>query len=206
MNPIFSRNEDHHKIAFLNWRIESDDNILNMLNLAEGYMKSAQLLTEICLQDNRDKKGDIVIFPIFANFNHAIELYLKAINWTLNKLTGDTRKIEGGHNLKLLYYTIRKKIATYGGNIKVHDFDTSMEQLKSYLEELFNRVEATDKDPKMDFARYPITSSYEDHFYVGLMGSVEVDLEKFWRVIVDVHKSFLEISNFLFWKELNNDW
>ncbi len=123
MKPLFSRNEDDTKIAFLNWRIESDDNILNMLNLAEGYMKSALLLTEICLQDNQDKKGDIVIFPIFANFNHGIELYLKAINWTLNKLTGSTRQIEGGHNLMLLYNTIRKKVATYGGNLTVKDFD-----------------------------------------------------------------------------------
>lgn len=93
-----------------------------------------------------------------------------------------------------------------GGNLNVQDFDTAMEVLKDYLEELFNKVAATDKDPKMDFARYPVTNSYEDHFYVGLLSNVEIDMENIWQVIVDVHKNFLQISNFLFWNELNNDW
>lgn len=67
--PIFSRNDDIDKMAFLNWRMESGE-IINLFNLAEGYFQSALILTEECLKENRDKKADIVIFPFRIKHNH----------------------------------------------------------------------------------------------------------------------------------------
>ena len=84
MKPIFSRNIDFTKIAFLNWRIDDGDDIRNMLNLAEGYLDSSLELAKVCLNDNEDKKADILIFPILSNANHGIELFLKSINWIYN--------------------------------------------------------------------------------------------------------------------------
>lgn len=36
MQPILSRNDDIEKMVFLNWGIERDDPILNIINMAEG--------------------------------------------------------------------------------------------------------------------------------------------------------------------------
>ena len=36
------------------------------------------MLAQDCLQDNGDKKADIVVFPMLFSANHAIELYLKS--------------------------------------------------------------------------------------------------------------------------------
>ena len=115
MQPIFSRNIDFNKIAFLNWCIESGEDIRNMLNLAEGYLDSSIALAKHCLDDNDDKKADILIFPILTNANHCIELYLKAMTWTLNKLLNIEKKIEGGHNIKQIFQTVRSKIKVYNG-------------------------------------------------------------------------------------------
>jgi len=93
VKPVFSRNEDINKIAFLNWRMEFGD-VNNLFNLADGYFQSASLLTEACLVDNHDKKADIIIFPILACFNHGIELYLKASTLTVTSCLTMTRKLE----------------------------------------------------------------------------------------------------------------
>ncbi len=85
MQPIFSRNINIDKIAFLNWRISQNSDIRNLLNLADGFLISAIELAKHCLENNEDKRADILIFPILTNANHGIELYLKSLNWTLNE-------------------------------------------------------------------------------------------------------------------------
>lgn len=44
-----------------------------MIIIADGYMKAAIMLAQDCLQDNGDKKADIVVFPMLFSANHAIE-------------------------------------------------------------------------------------------------------------------------------------
>lgn len=96
MQPIFLRNKDFTKIAFLNWRIDKWSDILNMLNMADGLMRSAIELSKSALNNKEDKAADLLIFPILKNANHWIELYLKALTWMLNQKMGDELKIEGG--------------------------------------------------------------------------------------------------------------
>jgi hypothetical protein len=206
MQPIFSRNADYTKIAFLNWRIEDGDDIRNMLNIAEGYLEAAVELAKVCLYDNDDKKADILIFPILTNANHGIELYLKAITWILNLLLETDRKIEGKHNIKQIFQTVRSKIKLYNGNLSLDHFNEATKELESYINELFEKVEATEKDDKMDFSRYPMSNNYDNHFYVDTIGTVEIDLENFanrFEVIKDKLKS---ISDFLIYQELHHDW
>lgn len=64
MQPIFSRNVDYNKIAFLNWRIAKETDIINVINIADGYLSSAISLVRLCLINNKNKQADIVIFPI----------------------------------------------------------------------------------------------------------------------------------------------
>jgi hypothetical protein len=105
VQPIFSRNVDIDKIAFLSWRFDEGD-IRSVLNLAEGFMMSGIELAEYCLVDNAHKKADILIFPILNNTNHSIELYLKGLIWIFNTILDNNLKIEKGHNIKQLYEAV----------------------------------------------------------------------------------------------------
>ncbi|MGE6355320.1 hypothetical protein ACQKCJ_15740 [Flavobacterium sp. NPDC079362] len=109
MKEIFTRNDDYDKTAFLNWRTSKQQDVENLIVLAEGYLLSAIQLTKCCLVDNSDKKADILIFPILNNANHGIELYLKALIWTLNKLQKSIKKIEGSHNIKQMLDLVKGK-------------------------------------------------------------------------------------------------
>ncbi|RZK12028.1 MAG: hypothetical protein EOO46_04680 [Flavobacterium sp.] len=205
MQPIFSRNEDYTKIAFLNWRIDKWSDILNMLNMADGFMRSAIELSTFALNNNEDKAADILIFPILTNANHGIELYLKALTWMLNKKMGEEIRIEGAHNIRQIYATVRSKIKKYGGGINIKDFDLETKGLHKYIKELFEKSQATAKQDKMDFSRYPFDIKYENHFYVDQIGNVEIDLENFVERFTAIHKSLEKLSYFLYHIELNQD-
>lgn len=62
MEKIFSYNEDIDKTAYMNWRTRQHQPIHDMMIIADGYMKAAIMLAQDCLQDNGDKKADIVVF------------------------------------------------------------------------------------------------------------------------------------------------
>lgn len=205
MKPIFSRNKDYNKIAFLNWRITDGDHITNLINIADGYMTSAIRLAKLCLINNNDKSADIVIFPILMNANHGIEIYLKAIMWLLNVIIKSPAKIERGHNLQKLFKTVRSKIATYGGGISLNDFNDGSKGLQLYLDELFDLTKGTEKKDNMDFSRYPFDKNYESHFYVTKLGNVEVDLENFVVRFDEIHNFLDSIANFLCDHELSDD-
>jgi hypothetical protein len=205
MQSVFSRNQDIVKIAFLNWRISKSEDILNLLNIANGFFLSSISIAKLCLLDNKDKKADILIFPILANANHGIELYLKSLNWMLNKLIGNPQKIEGKHNIKQIYQTVKSKIKIYNGSLTYREFKTETKELEKYISELFEKIKATPKDDKMDFSRYTFNTRYEDHFYVDEIGNVEIDLENFVERFEHIHKKLESLADFLYYYELNRD-
>jgi hypothetical protein len=148
------------KIAFLNRRFSKADDLRNLLTLADGYLLCAIELAKTCLADNEDKKADILIFPILTNANHGIELYLKCLNWTLNELIDIDKKIEGRHNIKQIYQTVRAKFKSYKGNMTYRGFKEATVELASYINELFDKIGATPQNDKMDFSRYPFGNDY----------------------------------------------
>lgn len=203
MQPIFSRNDDYTKIAFLNWRIDKWSDIFNLLNMADGFMRSGITLAKFASENNENKVADIPIFPMLTNVNHGIELYLKALTWMLNQKMGEELRIEGAHNIRQIYATVLSKIKSYGGGIICQDFKQKTEGLNNYIEELFIKTNATEKQDKMDFSRYPFNNKYENHFYVDQIGNVEVDLENFVVRFEEIHESLESISDFLYHIELN---
>ncbi|WP_152542449.1 hypothetical protein [Pedobacter sp. V48] len=205
MKPIFSRNEDIDRIAFLNWRISKDRHIQNLTNIAEGYLTAAIRLARLCLINNNDKSADIVIFPILMNANHGIEIYLKAIMWSLNVIMKSDARIDRGHNLLQLYRSVRSKIKSYGGNLTLKDFNEATAGLLNYLEELFEKTKGTDKKDNMDFSRYPFNTSYENHFYVEKFGNTEVDLENFVVRFEEISVVLDNIASFLYEHEIPED-
>lgn len=103
MEKVFSYNENIEKTAYMNWKTRQHQPIHDMMVIADGYMKSAIMLVQACLQDNEDKKADIVVFPMLFSANHSIELYLKAIDWSLNILLCVNEFYCGGHDINICF-------------------------------------------------------------------------------------------------------
>jgi len=202
LKPIFSRHLDIDKMSFLNWRMESGET-RNILNLAEGYLTSAIQLSEICLFDNEDKKADILIFPILANANHALELYLKGLTIMLNEILGNSQKIEGTHNLKQLYNTLKARIKELDGQRALTELEGNFIELTEYIEELVEKIDSTPQNDKMDFARYPFTKKYENHFYIDTFENVEIDIENLKNRLEVLFEKLKSYSDYLFYNRLN---
>ncbi len=203
---VFSRNLDIDRMAFMNWRIEQGEDIINMKNVADGFLQSAVELSYACLTDNRRKKADILIFPIFHNLNHGIELYLKCLDWTVNLIKGNNQKFEGTHDIRKLYTTLQSNINRYGGKLSITDFDQATKGLSAYITELFEKIKADGKKrDKMDFSRYPFDMSFQDHFYVGARSTIQIDLENFASRFTVVKTQLKNLFDFLYFLELHND-
>lgn len=206
MQSIFTGNSDFRKSAFLNWRTSKNAEIQNLLVLADGFLSSSVELAKFCLTNNADKKADALVFPILANANHCIELYLKSLVWTLNKLLNSQYKIEGKHNINQILSAGKAKIKEYKSQDDLDYFNNQTEDLQNYIAELFDKVKATPHNDKMDFSRYPFDQQYENHFYVDELNNVELDLENFVIRLELIHKNLNERVSYFFYQELNQEW
>lgn len=183
MKDIFSYNVDINKNAYMNWRTNKHEHIKNMIVIAKGFMMSSIILVEQILNNNRNKNADIVVFPILFNANHAIELYLKAITWTLNIILDKHEKIEGNHDIKQIFNVVCSRVNEFEkSKEKKEQFKKLTINLKDYLNELYIKIEDKSngkyKD-NMDFSRYPFNTKYVNHFYIDQFDNVVIDLENF---------------------------
>ncbi|WHZ60087.1 hypothetical protein [Metabacillus hrfriensis] len=215
MKDIFSYNADINKTAYLNWRTKGHDHIRNMIVLADGFMSSAILLTKLVLQDNRDKTADVVIYPILFNANHGIEVYLKAISWSLNNLLHNKGKpFSTHHNLMDLFANVKSLVNQYENNTeKLKTFNSWIEPLEEYLKELYSKIEKVSDQGKrvynIDFSRYTLDIKNEPQFYITELNNVVVDLENFIVVFQKIHQNldnfaehYLELTE---WELENNE-
>lgn len=200
MKPIFSYNADIEKNAYLNWRTGQHEHIHNLIVIADGFMKSATLLSEKCLEENWDKKADIVIFPILTNANHAIELYLKATMWTLNLLLKNNYRLEKHHNISQLFSVVCSRVNEFEKEIeKRREFKKQTENIKDYIIELKAKItpkEMKSNNDNMDFSRYPFTNDNVPHFYITDFDNVVVDLENFLLRFKDIGDTLKRISEY----------
>ncbi len=202
MNNIFSENQDINKNAYLNWRT-SQNHILNMIVLGDGFMSSALLTTEEILKSNFGSRADGLIYPILFNVNHGIEVYLKAISWSLNILNKTVDKFRQNHNLKELLEDVKSLFYSYEKDIKnLKQFDNMIEPLDKYINELYSKIENEQTNGRVqysiDFSRYSLTSRGEPQFYINELGNVIIDMENFFKVFTNIHKSLDRFSEWLF--------
>ncbi|WP_342567783.1 hypothetical protein MKY09_05305 [Psychrobacillus sp. FSL K6-4046] len=198
MEDVFSNNIDINKNAYINWRIEKHNPIKNMLTIADGFMESSIILAEQALEDNRDKKADIIIYPILFNANHAIELYLKAIGWTVNILLHNDKKVEGGHDIQQILNVVKSRVNEFEmDKDRKKTFKELISNLENYIKELFLKIETEDggkKKGNMDFSRYPFDTKYVSHFYIETFDNVVVDLENFVEKFKEIGQNLNQIA------------
>jgi len=203
MSKIFKGNPNtFEKTAFLNWRVYQDDEIGNILSLAEGFLNSSINLLKLCVSNNEDNKADMLIFPILTNLNHGMELYLKALIWTLNKLNKSEEKFSKTHNLKTLINESLKKIKETEGDDSFKHFSQSTTELQSYISELYEKINTDGKSDNIDFSRYPITKKMKNHFYVAEKENVEIDLVHLLNVTEKILESLDDRVSYFFYDKL----
>lgn len=174
MESFFGFNKDISKNAYLNWRIvRSWDVGAQFWELSEGYFQSAYWLIDGCLQDNRDKKADIIIFPILFNLIHGIELSLKAINCYLYMVLNKESAIKGKHDIRQLADEAKKRLLDLKKKDNSEDIVSAITAMKLVQKFIGNIYEKTND---MAFARYPIDSDHKEMFYTASQQNVVVDM------------------------------
>lgn len=211
MKNIFQGNSNIDKTAIMNWRTQKYDCVGNMIVIADGFMKSSLLVSEKYILENDHKEADVAIFPILFNANHAIELYLKSIVWTLNILLDNNKKIEGNHNIKQIFSVCNSKVSEYEtSDERKNQYNAMTYNLKLYLDELFSKIEIVKENGRSefgtDFSRYPFSNKYTNHFYIDEFNNVEVDLENFYTRFKEISKNLrLIASEYLEHVDLKNE-
>lgn len=203
MKEIFSYNADIEKTAYMNWRTKSHEPIHDMNIIADGYFESAIMLAKCCLQNNQDKKADIVVFPMLFSVNHAIELYEKSICWSINILLNNKSKFKENHDIRGIWYTTKQKIKEFGfgAGHEEYDFNNMVIMLEAYLDEISRKIMKDDINKayhNIDFSRYPMNNHNEYHFYLQTYENVVVDLENFIVVFEDIRKCLNSLSNYYY--------
>ena len=189
-NKVFSYNENTDKNAYMNWRTSKHDHISNMFVVGNGFYNSAISLTKIILEDNTDRKADELVFPIVFNFNHAIEIYLKATSWILKKLLyrSEKKPFNSTHDLNKLFASYKHLIQDFEGN-KINDRLITTE---SYINELYSVIKTpkTNRSGQIEydengneiliqditFARYALTNDLQPQFYITKNENVTLDM------------------------------
>lgn len=207
MKKIFSYNKDINKTAYMNWRTNIHEPIHNMNVIADGYFKNAILLAKHCIEDNVDKKADILIFPMLFSVNHGIELYEKSICWSLNILLGYNSTFKSNHDIRGIWLTIKQKIKEYGFGYghEEKDFIQMTRVLESYINEISKTIMNDDINEayhNIDFSRYPTNNHNEYHFYLKTYENVVVDLENFIQVFENINDCLSTLANFYYYKTL----
>lgn len=203
---IFSYNTDWNKNAYLNWQMRYSDQRHNFNIIAKGYMHAAIDLAAICLADNSDKKSDELIFPILFNCNHAIELYLKSIMWSLHWLLDLSETYSSGHDIKQLYQTVCALIKQYCKEYNTDKFSTFNVQnknLKEYIDELYlflhpDNNGIPENKESLDFSRYPLQSDKKTpYIYAGKTDKeIAIDLQNIKERIQEIGNNLDTIADY----------
>ena len=180
MKGIFTYNADIEKTAYLNWRMWHGETADNLWTMADSFASATKIMIQAILDNNSDKKADALIFPILFCIDHTIELYLKAILREIETLGGLKPSVYKTHDIKELFENMT-------GSIKKKEKETSglgkcLKEVSTYIDELYGLImdknaENKKERLKIDFARYPIDTSGNEHFYIHINGNVVVDVE-----------------------------
>lgn len=176
LDTIFQYNGDINKTSYLNWRTSFHSSQRSQFTvMGEAFFSTAYNLVQQCLLDNSDKKADLWIFPIMFNIVHGIEVYLKAINVSLNiVLNKDRKKIEGSHDIRQLCCVAKKLIEEYKNSNKSNttkQMFTAIKVVEKFIANIYV------KTGDMTFARYPLDRNKNGHFYIQALENEVIDLE-----------------------------
>lgn len=192
MNNVFSDNPNFRKNAFLNWRTRKGDDLSNMIVIAEGYKETTMAMLDSLLETNYDNRADAWIFPILFSANHSMEVYLKNICWSLNRLLKKDETQKGNtflfnHELNKHYKKMMELENEYHPNSNKQEFNALNHRLNEYITELYSKT----KD--ITFPRYTSGTS-SPQFYVEELDNVVIDLENLKEIYTEIFKNLDQLA------------
>ena len=150
-----TRDEIANGTPFAHFGWEGSD-ALSLEIISDGYWDCAKLLLEKMKKESNDiAVVDSLVYPLFFNYRHSVELYLKAMFFSLGEQTDGARKhyLELGHDLQKLWKNIKlylnKGIEHVGSSVSTVSTDA--------VEQYINAIGQFDPDSMI--MRYPIKKS-----------------------------------------------
>lgn len=122
----------------------------SFVSISDGYWNSAKILLGKMISDSRKIAViDTLIYPLFFNYRHSIEAYLKALFFNHGNHTDEERKkfLKYGHNLQPLWSNLRP---TLDAGKKHVGSSVNLDAIEHYIKEI-NKF-----DPDSMVMRYPI--------------------------------------------------
>lgn len=127
----------------------------SFISISDGYWESAKILLEKMKEEsNSIAIVDTLIYPLFFNYRHSIEAYLKALYFSYGEQTDEARKkiLKLGHNLQKLWEELRP-IMDKGVN-HVGSY-VNLDAVEHYIKSI------NEFDPDSMVMRYPINKKLE---------------------------------------------
>ena len=107
---------------------------------------------------------------------------------TLMKAVLENNKDKKADSLITLFEKMRDKLDS---KESIDDFEKCFKALSSYIEELYKYIKPTENSKlNMDFARYPVDTKGNPHFYIESSDNVVVNME-------ELHRRFTAIASSL---------
>lgn len=125
--------------------------------ISDGYWDSAKILLGKMISDSRKIAViDTLIYPLFFNYRHSIEAYLKALFFNHGNHTDEERQkfLKYGHNLQSLWSNLRP---TLDAGKKHVGSSVNLDAIEHYIKEI-NKF-----DPDSMMMRYPIRKDLKNN-------------------------------------------
>lgn len=125
--------------------------------ISDGYWDSAKILLRKMISDSRKIAViDTLIYPLFFNYRHSIEAYLKALFFNHGNHTDEERQrfLKCGHNLQSLWSNLRP---TLDAGKKHVGSSVNLDAIEHYIKEI-NKF-----DPDSMMMRYPIRKDLKNN-------------------------------------------
>lgn len=157
--------------SYFGWE---DDGTFLFFPISDGYWSAAKILLEKMEESYADKGLiDTLIYPLFFNYRHSIETYLKELFFEYGEQTNEARKkfLKLGHNLEQLW----NKLEPYLSKGKEHiGSNINIDELGDYIK----TINQFDSDSML--MRYPINKELKKnktrvHFFDFINFGREMD-------------------------------
>lgn len=141
-------------LAYFGWE---GDGSFSFICIADGYFRSANILLSVMTSHPYDAAlVDTLIYPLFFNYRHSIESYLKAIFFNHGERTDDARSqyLRSGHKLKELWLKIKGTLQIGKDHV---GSSVDLDAVEYYINEI------DQFDPYSMVMRYPIDKKLDSN-------------------------------------------
>ena len=133
------------------------NNAFSFETISDGYWEAAKIiLREMDSNIHKIEKIDTLIYPLFFNYRHSIEAYLKALFFNHGNHTDEEKQIflKKGHDLQSLWSHLRPTLAAgkkhVGSSVKLIAIEDYIKEINKF-------------DPDSMVMRYPVSKDLKNN-------------------------------------------